>query len=182
MNEQELLSQIHQAMNAAKSALGAAENLTTMLSEKMGIEVDKTPKGEVTVEFDGESKNLEGVFGGQNMETADGTQYPVPANYASKSKLVEGDGLKLTIQPNGSFVYKQITQVPRVIKKGHLILDGSQYKVLAEGKTYDVLYASVTFFRGKVGDEVAMILPENQEAQWAAIENIIPSELEKTLN
>ena len=35
--------------------------------------------------------------------------FPVPANYASKSKLVEGDRLKLTILPNGSFVYKQIS-------------------------------------------------------------------------
>ncbi|MBU1146566.1 hypothetical protein KKD80_03410, partial [Patescibacteria group bacterium] len=37
---------------------------------------------------------MEGVFNGQNMIGADGKEYLVPANYASKSKLVEGDILK----------------------------------------------------------------------------------------
>ncbi len=47
------------------------------------------------------------------MIGADGKQYPVPANYASKSKIVEGDMLKLTITPEGSFIYKQIGPVER---------------------------------------------------------------------
>ena len=38
-----------------------------------------------------EVKILEGVFDGQNMVGSDGRQYIVPPNYASKSKLVEGD-------------------------------------------------------------------------------------------
>ncbi|HET7320113.1 MAG TPA: hypothetical protein VFI84_00835, partial [Candidatus Saccharimonadales bacterium] len=42
-------------------------------------------------------KVIEGVFDGQNMVGSDGKTYPVPANYASKSKLVQGDILKLTI-------------------------------------------------------------------------------------
>ena len=33
-------------------------------------------------------KIIEGVFDGQNMVGSDGKTYPVPANYASKSKLV----------------------------------------------------------------------------------------------
>ena len=36
----------------------------------------------------------------QIMIGPDGKNYPVPANYASKSKLIEGDILKLTITPN----------------------------------------------------------------------------------
>ena len=47
---------------------------------------------------------MEGVFDGQNMMGPDGKKYPVPANYASKSKLVEGDVLKLTISDDGSFI------------------------------------------------------------------------------
>jgi len=60
-----------------------------------------------------EGKIIEGVFDGQNMVGSDGRQYIVPPNYASKSKLVEGDILKLTIQPNGSFIYKQIGPIER---------------------------------------------------------------------
>ena len=36
-------------------------------------------------------KVVEGVFDGQTMIGPDGKSYPVPANYASKSKLIEGD-------------------------------------------------------------------------------------------
>jgi len=53
-------------------------------------------------------KVIEGVFDGQNMVGSDGKIYPVPANYASKSKLVQGDILKLTIAEDGTFLYKQI--------------------------------------------------------------------------
>ena len=41
-----------------------------------------------------EGKIIEGVFDGQVMLGPDGKNYPVPTNYASKSKLVEGDIMK----------------------------------------------------------------------------------------
>ncbi|MBA4320115.1 MAG: hypothetical protein C0412_17080, partial [Flavobacterium sp.] len=50
-------------------------------------------------------KVIEGVFDGENMIGPDGKQYSVPSNYASKSKLVEGDILKLTITSRGNFIY-----------------------------------------------------------------------------
>src|SRR5674476_43528 len=58
-------------------------------------------------------KIIEGVFDGQNMVGSDSKTYPVPANYASKSKLVQGDILKLTITEEGAFLYKQIGPIPR---------------------------------------------------------------------
>src|SRR5246500_5890424 len=58
-------------------------------------------------------KVIEGVFDGQNMVGSDGKVYPVPANYASKSKLVQGDILKLTIAEDGAFLYKQIGPIAR---------------------------------------------------------------------
>src|SRR6185436_16523228 len=87
-------------------------------------------------------KVIEGVFDGQNMIGPDSKQYPVPANYASKSKLVEGDVLKLTIAEDGSFIYKQIAPVERRKVLGLLILDDKgDYQVVAEGKPYKVLLA-----------------------------------------
>ena len=56
---------------------------------------------------------VEGIFDGENFIAPDGKKYLVPANYASKSKLVAGDILKLTIMADGSFVYKQISPVER---------------------------------------------------------------------
>lgn len=120
---------------------------------------------------------IEGVFDGQNMVDANGQTYPVPANYASKSKLVEGDGMKLTITDEGKFVYKQIAPVQRRSVLGLLIQEDGQYKVLAEGKVYRVLLASVTFYRAEVGDQVTILLPQDMEAKWGAIEAVIPKHI-----
>src|SRR4026207_1816595 len=102
-------------------------------------------------------KVIEGVFDGQNMVGPDGKQYPVPANYASKSKLVEGDVLKLTIAEDGSFIYKQIGPVERRKVLGSLMQDEKgEYKVLAEGKAFKVLLASLTYFKSEPGDQVTI--------------------------
>src|SRR6185436_15520688 len=119
-------------------------------------------------------KVIEGVFDGQNMMGPDGKQYPVPANYASKSKLVEGDVLKLTIAEDGSFIYKQIGPVERRKILGSLVQDDKgEYKVIAEGKTYKVLLASLTYFKSEPGDQVTIVLSKDTEATWGAVENVI---------
>jgi len=117
---------------------------------------------------------IEGTFDGQIMLGTDGKQYPVPANYASKSKLVEGDMLKLTITDNGTFLYKQIGPIERRHALGVVTQDESgNYYVLASGKPYRVLLASITYFKASPGDEVAVVLPRDIDSNWAAIENII---------
>src|SRR5579884_2500845 len=92
-------------------------------------------------------KVIEGSFDGQNMVGPDGKVYPVPANYASKSKLVQGDTLKLTIADDGSFIYKQIGPIDRKKLIGTLVLKDGQYTVDAQGQSYRVLFASVSYFR-----------------------------------
>lgn len=119
-------------------------------------------------------KIIEGVFDGQNMIGPDKKQYPVPANYASKSKLVEGDVLKLTIAEDGSFIYKQIGPVDRKKILGILMVDEKgDFKVMAEGRPYKVLLASLTYFKAEPGDEVTIVVPEKEESEWAAVENVI---------
>ena len=116
-------------------------------------------------------KVIEGVFDGQSMVGPDGKNYPVPANYASKSKLVEGDILKLTIADDGSFIYKQIGPVARRQIIGTLLQHDGAYYVEANGREYRVLLASVTYFKARVGDQVSIVIPEdNREAVWAAVE------------
>lgn len=120
---------------------------------------------------------IEGVFDGQNMIGPDGKSYPVPANYSSKSKLVPGDVLKLTITLDGAFLYKQIGPVERKRIVGPLVYEDGQYKVLANGKAYKVLLASVTYYRAEVGDNVTLIIPEFEESEWGAIDNVLPKEM-----
>lgn len=116
-------------------------------------------------------KVIEGVFDGQNMVGSDGKTYPVPANYASKSKLVQGDILKLTIADDGSFLYKQIGPIPRKQVVGTLKLENGHYFVDVNGKQYRVLLASVTYFKAKPNDQVSVNVPEDDsQAEWAALE------------
>ncbi len=116
-------------------------------------------------------KVIEGVFDGQNMVGSDGKTYPVPANYASKSKLVQGDILKLTISEDGAFLYKQIGPVPRKQVVGTLMLEGGHYFVDINGKKLRVLLASVTYFKAKPGDQVSVNIPEDDATtEWAALE------------
>jgi len=117
-------------------------------------------------------KIIEGVFDGQNMVGSDGKTYPVPANYASKSKLVQGDILKLTIADDGSFLYKQIGPIPRKQVVGVLEQKDGHYFVTVDKKQYRVLLASVTYFKAKPGDQVSVNIPEDDSvnAEWAALE------------
>lgn len=116
-------------------------------------------------------KVIEGVFDGQNMVGSDGKTYPVPANYASKSKLVQGDILKLTIADDGTFLYKQIGPIPRKQVVGALELEDGHYFVHVGDKQYRVLLASVTYFKAKPGDQVSVNIPQDEvEAEWAALE------------
>jgi hypothetical protein len=116
-------------------------------------------------------KVIEGVFDGQNMVGSDAKTYPVPANYASKSKLVQGDILKLTIADDGSFLYKQIGPIPRKQVVGTLRLENGHYFVDVNGRQYRVLLASVTYFKAKPNDQVSVNVPEDDtNAEWAALE------------
>jgi hypothetical protein len=168
-------SQELQKIAAIREMIAGAErtiaSARAMLSQIEGVPTKRAPK---IVSSDEEGEIVEGVFDGQVMIGTDGKQYPVPANYASKSKLVEGDMLKLTITPDGSFVYKQIGPIERKRVIGIVSQDDlGNYVVIAEGKAYRVLLASVTYFKAEAGDEVTIVIPAGSETVWAAIENLV---------
>ena len=151
-------------LSEAETNLAAARELLTSLVGEDPI-VAQSNREEVA------GKVIEGVFDGQNMLGPDGKTYPVPANYASKSKLVQGDILKLTIAEDGGFIYKQIGPVPRKQVIGTLLQHDGGYFVDVAGTEYKVLLASVTYFKGQVGDQVSVVLPEDDtEVEWAALE------------
>lgn len=150
----------------AETNLAAAKELLISIVGEDGAIV--TPR---TSQEDVGGKVIEGVFDGQVMIGPDGKNYPVPANYASKSKLVEGDILKLTIADDGGFIYKQIGPVNRKQIIGTLVQHDGTYYVEANGKEYRILLASVTYFRLTEGNQVTIIIPEdNPDATWAAVE------------
>lgn len=121
----------------------------------------------------GSSMMVEGVFNGEMMVDKNGKTYAVSPNYASKSKLVPGDILKLTIASDGSFIYKQIGPVERKKIIGQLDTTGNKYYVTVDDKNYQVLSSSVTYFKAEKDDKIAIIVPKNKDSNWAAIENVI---------
>jgi hypothetical protein len=126
------------------------------------------------LEVVGAERVIEGVFDGEKMIANDGQEYAIPANYASKSKLVEGDILKLSINNRGDFLYKQIGPTERKKIVGTLGVDKSgDYFVAADKKKWKVISASVTYFKGQPGDEVVILVPQDSVSKWAAVENVV---------
>jgi biopolymer transport protein ExbD len=108
------------------------------------------------------------------MLGADNNKYVVPVNYASKSKLVQGDRMKLTIEGSGKMLYKQIKQIDRETRVGLLTQDKGRYQVVSDGVSYDVLTAAVTHFKADIGDNVTVLIPAGKEATFGAIEAVMP--------
>jgi hypothetical protein len=134
-----------------------------------------TPSAPSTSYEENGTQIIEGYFTGESMLGPDGKIFPIPPNYASKSKLVQGDRMKLSILPNGTMLYKQIAPAVRKIVKGYLVREDQHYYIQTEAKMYRVLLASVTYFRVEIGDQVSLWIPDAEDAEWGAIEALIPS-------
>ncbi len=168
-----ILKQVHESVGHVIELLegagdsGSVKHLADLVTSKQELIKHQNETGGMRV--------LEGIFDGQGMVASDGKVYSVPPNYASKSRLVEGDVLKLTIRPDGTFIYKQIGPVERERIVGCLAFDAgaNDYIILCEELTYKVLTASVTYFKGEPGDEVVAFIPKSGKCTWAAVENII---------
>jgi len=158
------VKRLRSLIQEAETSLAAAKELLVSI-------VGDDPVVTAAVTDESLGKVIEGVFDGQTMVGSDGKTYPVPANYASKSKLVQGDILKLTIADDGAFMYKQIGPVARKQVVGVLEQKEGHYFVTVGKKQYRVLLASVTYFKAKPGDQVSVNVPEEDEnAEWAALE------------
>lgn len=159
---------VEEAQEVVARGLSAVSLSSLIVSPKSNgrqTEPTKVPEG---------SRVIEGVFDGQHMMGADGKQYLVPPNYASKSKLVEGDILKLAITGDGAFIYKQIGPTERKRVTCQLIQsEQGLFEATDHVHRWRLLTAAVTYFKGKAGDEVVIMIPSDAPSKWAAVENII---------
>lgn len=127
-----------------------------------------TEEGNITV--------VEGVYDGYFMIWSDKKKYPVPMNYSSKTKLIPGDVLKLRIMPDGKLIYKLIWQANRTYVRATLSKsDENKFTALTDdGDVYFLNQAAVTYFKGKTGDELSVIINADGIGDFAAIEALIP--------
>ncbi|MCX6807484.1 MAG: hypothetical protein NTZ80_01590 [Patescibacteria group bacterium] len=175
------LALLKSAIETAERSLSSARILLNELtgSEAIGATngggaaISAAAKKDFNVSDSETEKSIEGVFDGEKMLGPDGRAYPVPHNYASKSKLIPGDLLKLIISRDGRFIYKNIGPIDRKTTIGNLVYEDGIYRVLADGKSYKVLTASVTFFKAQPGDQLAILVPAQYDSSWAAVEALI---------
>ncbi len=166
-------------LNAEKSLKNAKKILRDVLEEHGlslnddDINIDLDTKWLTSYSSD-DFKIVEWVFTWDEMLWVDEHKYPVPVNYASKSRLVQWDRLKLTIEPSGRMLYKQIKPIERESKVGLLTKEQWKYQVISEWLTYNVLTAAVTHFKAEIWDSVSIIVPTWKQANFAAIESVIP--------
>ena len=165
------LSEIRKLLDEAEEKVQAAKRvLFEQVYQEQAEDLETNAQDKKTI--------VEGVFDGENMIDKFGKKYPVPANYSSKSKLVAGDNLKLTIAEDGTFIYKQIGPVERKRLIGKLTRHDDYWQVCVERKKYNVLQASVTYFKAKPDDKVTIIVPKTGESDWAVIENLVEKKAE----
>lgn len=177
MNKNKKDEENHFDLSSAKLIIDSIEN---ELERLKGLLFDQNyqslAKKHQSSSTGSDAKIIQGVFNGEEMVDDDNKKYSVPQNYASKSKLIPGDILKLTISADGSFIYKQIQPADRRKAIGEVVEKNGKYQVITEGKKYNVLLASITYFKAQPGDKVTIIIPKKGESTWAAIENIIVEE------
>ena len=166
-----LIDNIKQSLAHVEAMVRDLEDGSLELSDEDIDRLQMTPDES----FGEEGSIIEGVFDGYQMIGPDGKKYSVPSNYASKSKLVEGDILKLTIAGDGAFIYKQIKPIERERLRGRLVKDKEtgEFRVLVDKKLYKVLLASVTYYHGGIGDEAIILVPQGGQSSWASVDNII---------
>ncbi len=181
MSQASKLALIKEMIESAESSIRSAKQMVNELVGSNGKtsfakKAELVEGGSNLEEDDSADKIVEGVFDGEKMVDSNEKEYPIPANYASKSKLVPGDVLKLTVKEDGSFVFKQIGPVERKKVIGPLTYEDGLYKVVAGGKAYKVLLASVTYHKAEIGDQITLVIPENEDSEWGAIENVLPAD------
>ena len=123
---------------------------------------------------------VEGNFDGENMIGDDGKIYAIPANYASKTKLVVGDRMKRILTDTYREVYKVIQKAPAKRAVGMFTMDESgEFVVLVDSipNPVRVLKASITFAMKqqnlRSGDTVAILIPANGGSIWGAFDSIV---------
>lgn len=176
MNEKNIRA-IKDFIISAEKSIKNAKRLLKEIMDEEGIKSDDLNIDTAGLNSYSEEdlKIVEGVFTWEEMFGSDGNKYPVPANYASKSKLVQGDKLKMTVDPTGRMTYKQIEPIERESKIGLIAKDWVRFQAIIDGKSYNLLTASVTHFKAKVGDKVTVLVPKGKEATYAAVDIIVPA-------
>jgi len=160
--------------SAEKSMNSAKKILATMIDPKSLWKDFEFDLWNLNTYDSGEDKIVEWVFTGESMLGSDSNIYPVPQNYASKSHLVQWSKLKAIIKPDGKIQYKIIEEIEYETKVWIIAKNKDKYQVIADGKSYNILLAVITYLKAELWDSVSIRVPKWKDATFAAVESVIP--------
>lgn len=175
--QQKQIEAAYELLLSSQKSLNNAKKILEEMLPTANARIKKLPTlstKDLSSYSDADNKIVEWVFTGDSMLAADGNIYPVPHNYACKSHLVQGSKLKATIEKSGKILYKIILEIPHENKKGVLVESGWKFQVIAEGRAYHVLPASVTFLKAQVGDTLSIRIPAWKDATYGVPDALIP--------
>lgn len=181
MIDKKSIAAIRDLIISAEKSIKNAKKILKDVLEKNDLSMEET-KADIDTNWlnsysSGNLRIIEWVFTGEEMLWVDKNRYPVPANYSSKSKLVQWDKLKLTIEPNWKMIYKQIAPIDREFITWLVIKEKDKYQVVCEWKYYDLLTAAVTHFKAEIWSTVTVIIPKWKQATFAAIDAVLPKNI-----
>ena len=160
--------------SAEKSMNSAKKILATMIDPKSLWKDFEFDLWNLNSYDSGEDKIVEWVFTWESMLGSDSNIYPIPQNYASKSHLVQWSKLKAIIKPDGKIQYKIIEEIEFETKVWIIAKNKDKYQVIADGKSYNILLAVITYLKAELWDSVSIRVPKWKEATFAAVESVIP--------
>lgn len=173
---EELLNKIETEAKRAKLMVQQLVEQKWEAIQDVEINLEAISEKLVSYEEQDNIKVVEWVFDGYFMVGSDKKKYPVPLNYSSKTKLIPWDVLKLRIMEDGKLIYKLIWQANRKYVKATLSKsDDNKFTAITdEGTVFYLNQAAVTYFKGKTGDELSIIVNADGVGNFAAIEALIP--------
>ena len=162
------VSKVHSALTAAlNDAERSLKRARELLSQ---IEKESAQAGPSFKDIPG----IEGVFDGIYMVTKDGKKFEVPSNYAAKSLLVVGDGLKM-IDREGRNFFKQISKVKRKLEEGIMVKKDGKWHAITPTGSYRIVDSVIEYNKVSLNDKVLVQSPVDiPTAEFAALEKVLP--------
>ncbi len=139
------------------------------------VEVEKLKIPKKKLNKENILQTLEWLFDWVSFIDSNWAKYPVPMNYASKSKLVPWDKLKLRIMKNWDFVFKLIEKAPRQKITAILSKDKEGKRIAIYKNKYVFLlnHASVSYYKWKPWDKILIIVNKSKPWKYAVLDAVL---------
>ena len=158
------LSKVSSALNDIERSLRHARELLSQIEKESASPSFKDIPG------------IEGVFDGIYMVTKDGKKFEVPSNYAAKSLLIVGDGLKM-IDREGRNFFKQISKVKRKLEEGMMVKKDGKWHAITPSGSYRIVDSVIEYNKVSLNDKVLVQFPaDNPSSEFAALSKVLPAQ------